>query len=368
MPKHYSQLKAMLSLTRASLLATFKSPQSIFFSLFFPLVLIWIFSSLSSRRGASAVDIAFEKNIDTTDFVYQSLKKSPLLRISDKDIDHEDLLRKGRITAIVNILPREDSSHQRIIQLKTTSAGQQGLGILYSVLQTESVKIDREFYAERPSLITIRQTELKGKEWRQYKMIDFFLPGMIGFSLIGAAVFGVAFLFYSLRETLVLKRLYATPIKRSYIILGESIAKVIFHLLTVIVLIAFGHYAYDFTLAQGWLTFINMLVLSFIALLVFMGFGFFFSSVAKNQNVIPVYANLFMFPQYFLSGTFFPKESLPSYLQNVVKFLPLTALNDAMRNVAFEGSSLMSCWPQILILLIWGVIIYIITVKVFRWE
>ena len=111
-----------------------------------------------------------------------------------------------------------------------------------------------------------------------------------------------------------------------------------------------------------------MLVLSFIALLVFMGFGFLITGVARNQNVIPIYANLFMFPQYFLSGTFFSKSALPEVIQPFINFLPLTALNDAMRNVAFEGSSLWSCWPQILILLGWGLIIYIVTAKVFRWE
>ena len=199
-------------------------------------------------------------------------------------------------------------------------------------------------------------------------MIDFFLPGMIGFSLIGSAVFGVAFLFYSLRDTLVLKRMYATPIKRHYIIFGESIAKVIFNLLTVAVLIGFGHFAYGFFLAHGWVTFLNMLILSFIALLVFMGFGFFISSVSKNQNLIPIYANLFMFPQYFLSGTFFPKTALPAFLQPFIKFLPLTAVNDAMRNVAFEGATLISCWPEILVMLVWGIFIYVITTKVFRWE
>jgi ABC-2 type transport system permease protein len=75
-----------------------------------------------------------------------------------------------------------------------------------------------------------------------------------------------------------------------------------------------------------------------------------------------------MFPQYFLSGTFFPKSSLPAFLQPIIKFLPLTAVNDAMRNVAFEGVSLFSCWPQILILMGWGVIIYFITARAFRWE
>jgi ABC-2 type transport system permease protein len=99
-----------------------------------------------------------------------------------------------------------------------------------------------------------------------------------------------------------------------------------------------------------------------------MGFGFFITAIAKNQNVIPIYANLFMFPQYFLSGTFFSKTTLPAFLQPIINFLPLTALNDAMRNVAFEGASLFSCWPQIVILLIWGVFIYAVTTKVFRWE
>jgi ABC-2 type transport system permease protein len=162
--------------------------------------------------------------------------------------------------------------------------------------------------------------------------------------------------------------MYSTPIKKQYIILGESIAKVIFNLMTVVVLIGFGHFVYDFYLADGWITFLNMLILCFLALLVFMGFGFFISSVSKNQNVIPIYANLFMFPQYFLSGTFFPKTGLPAFLQPFIKFLPLTAINDALRNVAFEGASLAACWEQILILLVWGLIIYIITAKVFRWE
>ena len=128
---------------------------------------------------------------------------------------------------------------------------------------------------------------------------------MIGFSLIGSAVFGVAFLFFALRETLVLKRMYASPVTKANIVLGESMGRVLFQLIIVIVLILFGKYAYNFTLANGFVTFLELLVLSALALIVFMGFGFFISSVAKNQNVIPIYANLFMFPQYFLSGTFF---------------------------------------------------------------
>ena len=367
MSQKYNQFRAMLALTKASLIATFKSPQSIFFSLFFSIVLIWIFGSIGGNSSPS-IDVAFEKGIDTSNIIFQRIKQLPILHFSDnKKKNNEEELKKGRITAIIDIIPVKSNPETTYkIQLRTSTASKKDVPLLQSVLKTILNEMDQLLHPGIKPFATI--TETVSYHERAYKTIDFFLPGMIGFSLIGSAVFGIAFLFYSLRETLVLKRMYSTPIKKQYIILGESIAKVIFNLMTVVVLISFGHLLYGFHLAEGWITFLNMLILSFIALLVFFGFGFFISSVSKNQNVIPIYANLFMFPQYFLSGTFFPKTALPAFLQPIIKFLPLTAFNDAVRNVAFEGASLTSCWPQILVLLVWGVIIYMLTAKVFRWE
>jgi ABC-2 type transport system permease protein len=367
----YNQFRAMLAVMRASLKATFRSPQSIFFSLFFPIVLIWIFGSLGGN-GSPTVDVAFEKNVDTNNVIYHTMLNVPVLHIvQDKHKDMEDELKKGRITAIIDVQPVQSSSMnnspvgQYTIHLRTSSASQKDVPLLQSIIKNVIGSIDEKVYPNTPTVASITQTVVPG---RAYHMIDFFLPGMIGFSLIGSAVFGVAFLFYSLRETLVLKRMYSTPIRREYIILGESLSKVIFQLMTVVVLIGFGYYFYHFYLSNGIITFIDMLILCALALLVFMGFGFFISGISKNQNVIPIYANLFMFPQYFLSGTFFSKSALPDFLQPFIKFLPLTAVNDAMRNVAFEGASLASCWQQILILIGWGIIIYVITARVFRWE
>jgi ABC-2 type transport system permease protein len=356
----------MLAVTKASLLATFRSPQSIFFSLFFPIVLIWIFGSLAGGGSAPSVNVAFEKGIDTSSVLYLQLAHDPFLKITDPaEKDVEDELRKGRLAAIIDIRETKGDTNPFTIHLRTSSASQREFATLQTILSNSIHTVDNIYYPDRRTIATIQQTVVDG---RRYKMIDFFLPGMIGFALIGSAVFGIAFLFYSLRETLVLKRMYATPIRRSYIILGESISKVLFQLLTVVVLILFGYFMYGFYLAQGIITFFNMLILCFLGLLVFMGFGFLISSLSKNQNVIPVYANIFMFPQYFLSGTFFPKTALPAGVQPLLQFLPLTALNDSLRNVAFEGLSLWSCWPQMLVLTVWGVVVYAATAKFFKWE
>lgn len=369
MQKKYSQLTAMLAIAKASLKATFRSPQSVFFSLFFPIVLIWIFGSLGGGNGMPTVDVAFEKGTDPHSFVYRALLQNPVLKIADTTKKNvEDELMKGRITAVIGVERNTDPALRAAyrIRLRSSSAAQKDLGLLQTVLQSSINGMDSLTYPDRPSVASISTTVMPGG--RRYRMIDFFLPGMIGFSLIGAAVFGIAFSFYSLRETLVLKRMYSTPVKKLYIILGESLAKVIFQLLTVVVLIGFGYYVYHFTLANGVYTFLSMLFLSFLALLVFMGFGFLITGIARNQNVIPIYANLFMFPQYFLSGTFFSRSALPAFLQPIIKFLPLTALNDAMRNIAFEGASVADCWQQVLILAVWGIAVYLFTARVFRWE
>jgi ABC-2 type transport system permease protein len=178
----------------------------------------------------------------------------------------------------------------------------------------------------------------------------------------------VAFMFFNLRNTLVLKRFFATPITRTYIVLGEALSRIIFQMVTAIVIITVGHYFFGFTLINGLTTFLEMLVLSFIGLVVFMGFGFIVSGLAKNDTAIPSFAQLITLPQFLLGGTFFPVDVFPKWLQPISKALPLTHLNTAMRSVAFEGQSLWQVKGEIGILLVWAVIVYAIAVKVFKWE
>ena len=175
-------------------------------------------------------------------------------------------------------------------------------------------------------------------------------------------------MFFNLRNTLVLKRFFATPISRTYIILGEMLSRVLFQLLTAIVIILIGRYFFGFTLINGFQTFLNMLVLSFIGLVVFMGFGFIVSGLAKSDNTIPPFANLITLPQFLIGGTFFSVSVFPVWLQWIAKIMPLTHLNEALRDIAFEGKSLWDVKMEIGILLLWGVIVYAVAVKVFKWE
>src|SRR5580698_6247181 len=99
----YSQFKAMLAITKASLKAIFRSPQSVFFSMFFPIVLIVIFGAISSGGGLS-VDVAVDKSSDTKNAVYAAIMNSPVLNVHKGSEDSLiDMMKKGKITALISI-------------------------------------------------------------------------------------------------------------------------------------------------------------------------------------------------------------------------------------------------------------------------
>lgn len=369
--QQYSQLRAMLAITRAGLKSIFRSPSSVIFGFAFPFVFILVFGFIGNNGGAPVYKIAIDKNCDTANALFDSIKASSRIKIVRFDSEKElrDNLVKGKITGVFNIKKNATEIPAYTYTITTTSASNDKWPQFMPVVNNIVNTISNQKYSNRPTFATPDFDYKRDVEQiREYKTIDFILPGQLGFSLLSSGVFGVAFMFFNLRNTLVLKRFFATPISRTYIILGEGLARVLFQMLTAIVIIGAGNLIFGFTLIHGFTTLLEMLVLSFIGLVVFMGLGFIVSGLATSDSTIPPFANLLTLPQFLLGGTFFSVDVFPKWLQPISRALPLTHLNTAMRAVAFEGQNLWDVKSEIGILLLWGVIVYAVAVKVFKWE
>lgn len=361
----------MLSITKASLRAISRSPSSIIFSFIFPFIFILIFGFLGNNGGRQSFRIVMDKYADTSNAFYTALANTEGVKIvkygSDKE--YETDRQKGRIAGTVNISKTTDSNAAYRVHLASTTSSNDKWPQLKSLIESKINEVSNATFKNRPVYANFDFDYKKDVAViREYKTIDFILPGQLGFSLLSTGVFGVAFMFFNLRNTLVLKRFYATPINRTFIVLGEGLSRVIFQMITAIVIIGAGYFFFGFTLINGWVTFLEMLLLSFLGLLIFMGFGFIVSGLAKTDSTIPPFANLITLPQFLLGGTFFSADAFPKWLQPISKALPLTHLNIAMRNVAFEGLNLWEIRGEIGILLLWMVIVYVIAIKVFKWE
>lgn len=365
----YRQLTALLSLTKASFIAMLRSPSAVVFTIGFPLIFVLVFGFIGGNTISLKVGVSPQCHVHNP--VYQAIlhnKSIKLIRDESMEEMMEDL-KKGRITAILNISEdtagaQQDFTHYNI-HLSTSGAGADKIDVLKSVLKEIVAGINERLLPAHPTIASVQTTLIPGRIYRQ---IDFILPGMLGFSLLSTGVFGTAFLFFSLRQTLVLKRFFATPVKKFNILLGEAFARLIFQMLGAIFLIVIGYYFFEFTLIHGIETVIELLILSAFGLIVFMGFGFIISSISKSESSIPPIANIVTLPQFLLAGTFFPIDVFPSWLQPFCRILPLTYLNDALRKVSFEGAHLWQLPKELLVLAVWGIVIYAMATKVFRWE
>ncbi|WP_118972386.1 ABC transporter permease [Taibaiella koreensis] len=365
MPHPYSQFKAFAAVAKAALRSIAKSPSSVVFTIAFPLVFILVFGFLG-EGSQYAIKVGIAPASDTLNPVYMGLKQSAIVKLTATREAPElrQQLEKGDISVLLSIAKMQQGGGYKV-SMDINAADQDKARQLQSVIEKIVLTTDPQTAARLGSLLQVEQTVVRS---RKFKTIDFILPGQLGFSLLAASVFGTAFVFFNLRQALVLKRFFATPIRREFIILGEGVARMLFQLAGALFIILVGHFFFGYTLVQGVLTVINMLVICAIGLLVFMSFGFIISGLARSEATIPPLSNIITLPQFLLAGTFFSVEAFPAWMQPVSKALPLTYLNNALREVAFEGASLWAVKTDIGILLLWGVIGYFIASRVFKWE
>ncbi len=366
--KKYNQFRAFRGAVRASFTAVRRSRSTIIFSIALPLVFVAIFGSLGNDTNIF-FKVAVSPGSDTTNPIYDAFVRSPNILLISTTADQEKAdLEQGRLLAILDLV-KDSSKRFYHIKLVTSQASNQHNLV---VLKNEILKgiisgIDEKVYPANGTIAKIDE-DVQTVSGRLYRTIDFILPGQLGFSLLTLGVTSIAVVLYNLRKRLIFKRVFATPVKPAFLLLGEVTSRLLFNILTVLIIVGVGVYVFGFTLANGVATFGNIFLLSFISLLVFMGFGVVVSGLCKDESAVAPFATFITVPQLLLAGSFFDIGNFPPWLQPFCNILPLSYFNDAMRSISFSGASLWAVRADILPLLIWGIIVYGIGIKVFKYE
>lgn len=356
MQASYSQWTAFKAIFIAAFRSIIKSPSSIIFTVAFPLAFIFSFVYINEKNSLE-VQIAVH-HADSGHALMAYLQEEDYINVNyfSEQAQLNEMLRHGKVDVV---LKKEDKVGSAFIDWQILTLNEQNVEADY----VEKILFQWYHQKDTPSLISNYTSEVK-----LHKPIDFILPGQLGFALLAASVFGTAFVFYNLRQSLVLKRFFTTPVYKSTIIIAECMARIVFQLIGVIIILIIGHYVLEYQLSEGWISVLNVFLLCLLALLTFMSFGFIVSSLARSEALIPPLSNIVVFPQFILAGTFFPIEQLPNWLNWTAEILPLTYLNTALRAVAFDGASLWEVRKEIGILFFWGLIGNVIAAKTFKWE
>jgi ABC-type multidrug transport system permease subunit len=197
------------------------------------------------------------------------------------------------------------------------------------------------------------------------RYVDWLLPGLVGMGIIATSVWGIAFSIVQARMRKLLKRMVASPMRRSHYLLAQLLARMLFLLPEVAIPLLFGHYVIGMPMhgSIGALVFVSV-----AGALSTGGIGLLAASRAKTFEAISGMVNLIMLPMWIASGVFFSASRFPAVVQPFVQALPLTALVDSLRAVILEGASLASIGGELGILAAWGVIPFVIALRIFRWR
>lgn len=197
------------------------------------------------------------------------------------------------------------------------------------------------------------------------RYIDFLVPGLMGLNLMGGGLWGVGFVMVDLRVRKLLKRLIATPMNRGDFLLSIILSRMVFVIPEMLLLLLVGILVFGVPLRGNPLTVFVVILAGAIA---FDGIGLLVGSRTEKTETASGLMNLVMLPMWLLSGTFFSSRRFPDVAQPFIQALPLTQLNDALREVMLEGASLTGVGGRVGILLSWGLISFVLALRVFRWK
>lgn len=211
----------------------------------------------------------------------------------------------------------------------------------------------------------ISNAEIKPLTVTGTRYIDFLVPGLIAMGVMMSSMWGISYGLIEKRSKKLLRRLVATPMKKSHFLIALITVRITMNFIESLVLFVFALFAFKMTI-QGDIT---ALILMFIAgNIAFAGIAVFVSSNTSNTEVGNGLINFVVFPMMVLSGIFFSYQNFPDWSIPVIKRLPLTTLTDGIRSIFNEGAGYHEVTVPILILTATGVIFFSAGLKIFKWH
>lgn len=203
----------------------------------------------------------------------------------------------------------------------------------------------------------------RGQDTRSVRFIDFLTPGMVGMTIMWTNLV-VGALMITWREQGILRRLGTTPLRPSTLIVSQAISFASISVVQSAIVLGMGALLFGVEL-HGSLLFLSITV--FLGIMAMLGIGYAISSFTRTTPAAHAVGQLVAFPMMFLGGSYFPMDP-PGFMRPVVKAIPLTHLNDALREVVNYGGGFGDIGIHWLFLLVWAAAGFVASSLLFRWQ
>jgi ABC-type multidrug transport system permease subunit len=328
-----------------------REPEALFWSFGFPILLAIGLGIAFRSKPPDVIHVAVVSSSPAATTLAEALRHDSALAVEALPADSAAVaLRTGRVALVaqpdtsgaVRYQYDDTRPDARTARLIVNDAAQRGAG-----------RAD-----------PLRVADVRVRE-RGARYIDFVVPGLLGMTIMGGGIWGLGFSIVDQRRKNLLKRLVATPMSRAEYLGSYVISRLVMLTIEVAVLVGFSVLLFDVPMRGSWAVMAAIIV---VAALAFGGLGLLIASRSKTIEGVSGMMNLTMLPMWVLSGVFFSSENFPRAVQPIIKALPLTAANDALRANMLRGVGLAGIGWELAILAAWSVVCFSVALKIFRWR
>src|SRR5580693_8451785 len=351
-PRRNRRWSGYRHLLMARMLELKREPEVVFWVFVFPLLLALGLGIAFRNKPAEASSVVIVSAGETRE-AEPLLQRSPQHALFKIDVLDADAARKGFRLGKYDLVIEPDAGGG--FQYRYDPARPE------SVLAKAEVNDALQSAAGRKDVIatTVVTSSEPGSRY-----IDFLIPGLLGMNLMNSGMWGIGFALVDMRQRKLLKRYVGTPMRRGDFLLAIMTSRLLLMVIEIGLLLVFGVLLFHMRVLGS---VFSIAAIGGLGSLTFGGVGLLTASRAQKIESISGLINLVMMPMWIFSGVFFSYERFPQVIHPLIKALPLTALNDALRASILEGTPLFQQWPRLLILALWGGISFALALKWFRW-
>jgi ABC-2 type transport system permease protein len=341
----------LVQLTRVRYREFFREPEAVFWVFIFPVLLAAGLGIAFRNRAPDQISVAVVASDTAPGRTVEALRKTGGLEVStSSESAAGEALRTGEISIVV--LPSPDGSVEYRYD-DTRPESRIARLVVDDVLQRAAGRQDLLPLSER--LVHERGS----------RYIDFLVPGLLGMNLMGSGIWGVGFAIVDARKKRLLKRLIATPMSRPQYLASFVLSRLTLLVIEVGLLLGFGALVFGVPFRGSLLVLAAVCVLSSLA---FTSLGLLVSSRVQTMEGASGLMNLVMLPMWIFSGVFFSASRFPEAIQPFIQALPLTAVVDALRANILRGAGWQALGPELIVILAWMGVSFILALRLFRWR
>ena len=342
----------ILAITIARLREFVRRPEAVFWVYFFPVLMVVVLGVAFRNKPVEVFQV--------------DIVNGPKSEMISAWLDSDEQLK-------TSIVSREEAI-ERLRLSKTT--------LMISAIDGQVDNLEYQYDPVRPGSVASRNLADQRLQTAQGRLdviesndvtfsepgnsyVDFLVPGLLAMGLMGGGLWGVGYAIVDMRIRKLLKRLMATPMRRTHFLIAMMTSRLVFMIPQIILLIVFSYFLFGVKVHGNWFSILLIIILGAIE---FAAIGLLVASRANTMETASGLMNLVMLPMWTLSGIFFSYERFPEIVQPVIKALPLTPVIDALRALMMDGKSIGTLTGEIAVIGAWSVIPFAIALAIFRWN